>query len=79
VGRVGRTSTGILMILAQSFQYKGINTTITRNPITNQAMIQYLNIKMTLEDIGMDSLVSLAKSSIDVEGVDNRDLYNSSY
>ena len=42
-------------------------------------MIQYLNIKMTLEDIGMDSLVSLAKSSIDVEGVDNRDLYNSSY
>ena len=64
----GKIFMGILMILAQSFQYKGINTTITRNPITNQAMIQYLDIKIKLEDIGMDSLVSLAKSSIDVEG-----------
>ena len=63
------------MILAQSFQYKGINTTITIDQITKKATIRYLDIKMTLEDMGMDTLVSLAKSSIDLEE-NNRDIYN---
>ena len=75
--KVGKIFMEILMIIAQSFQYKEIQITITRDQITKKATIQYQDIKMSLEDMGMPALVSLAKSSI--EGEMYRDLYNSSY
>ena len=55
------------MILAQSFRYRGITTTITINQIAQTGTIRYLDKIETVQTTEMQLLKRVAESAIDME------------